>query len=350
MAEICLNISNAKRALFFAIGGGGDIVLTTMLALSYERCGGIAFIGGVVWERYVVDPFPGPIRLSEFKNVDREGFGYIIVDSKSYAVRNGNIIVPQIAKIAKIINRPMYVFDIYEGPRKLANVLIDFIKSKDLDIIIGVDVGGDSIATGFEESLWSPLADSINVAALAHIDNAYLALASPGADGELSTDYVLIRISRIAKLNGLIGGYVIGQKDVEVLKMLSKEAVSEASIAALKAFEGEHGKIYIRSGSRKVILTPLSLTIFILKASIAARDSVAKFIYDADSLEEARAILNSLNIYTELDLEEDIYKEISMGKKIDEINLCDIKEKGKRKLMWKHIMRIPRKNENEYTS
>ncbi len=340
MRELCLYIPNSKRTLFFAVGGGGDIVLTTVLALSYERCGGTAFIGGIVWERYTVDPFPGPIHLSEFKNVSLEHYNYIVVNPESYAIRNGNVVVPQIVRVSKAINREMYVFDIFNGPKSLATALKDFTEFKGIDHVIGVDVGGDSIATGFEDSLWSPLADAISVAALAHLSNAYLALASPGADGELDVEYILTRISRLAKFNGLIGGYVIGYKDVEMLEMLAKYTVSEASIAALKAFKGEYGTYYIRSGSRKATISPLSLIIFILEASIVARDSVARFIYDSSSINEARDILNALNIYTELDFEEDLYREILAGAKIEEIDLNSVKERGRQKLINRHLARI----------
>ncbi|MEM0005420.1 MAG: DUF1152 domain-containing protein [Ignisphaera sp.] len=339
MKDLCLYIPNSKKVLFFAIGGGGDIVLTTILALSYERCGGAAFIGGIVWERYIVDPFPGPIRLSEFKNIDIEHYGYGIVNSESYAIRNKNIVIPQIVRVSKAINRGMYVFDISGGPKMLATILKDFVERKGVDYIIGVDVGGDSIATGFEESLWSPLADAIGVAALAHLNNSYLALASPGADGELDVDYILTRIARFTKFDGLVGGYVIGYKDIELLNILAKDVVSEASMAALKAFRGEYSTPYIRSGSRKAFISPLSLIVFILQASVVARDSVARYIYDADSIDEARKILNALNIYTELDLEEDLYREISIGRKIEEIDLNSIRETGKRKLIQKHVMR-----------
>lgn len=339
MEEVCLYIPNSKRTLFFAIGGGGDIVLTTILALSYERCGGESLIGGVVWERYIVDPSPGPIRLSEFRNIKIEHHGYITVNPQSYAIRNGKVIIPQIVRVSKAINRYMYVFDIFEGPKGLANTLRDFLKLKDVDLVVGVDVGGDSIATGFEENLWSPLADAIGVAALAHLDNAYLALASPGADGELSAEYILTRISRFAKLNGFVGGYVVGYRDAELLEILGKETVSEASTVALRAFKGEYGEIYIRSGSRKAFISPLSLVVFILKPSIVARDSVARFIYDTNSLMEARNILNALNIYTELDLEEDLYEEFLTGKKVEEVNLYSIRERGRQRLILSHITR-----------
>lgn len=339
MKDLCLYIPNSKKALFFAVGGGGDIVLTTVLALSYERCGGTAFIGGIVWERYIVDPFPGPIHLSEFKNVRAEHNNYIVVNPESYVIRNGRIVIPQAIRVSKAINREMYVFDIFNGPKSLATALKDFIEFKGIDHVIGVDVGGDSIATGFEDSLWSPLADAISVAALAHLSNAYLALASPGADGELDVEYILARIARLAKFNGLIGGYVIGHKDIELLEALTKYTVSEASVAALKAFKGEYGTYYIRSGSRKATISPLSLVIFILGVSIVARDSIARFIYDVNSINEAREILNALNIYTELDFEEDLYKEILAGAKIEEIDLNSIRERGRQRLINRHLAR-----------
>jgi hypothetical protein len=70
-----------------------------------------------------------------------------------------------------------------------------------VDCIIGVDVGGDSLASGSEEELWSPLADWVELAAVARLSGV-LAAHSPGSDGELSQSYVISRIDKVAARGG----------------------------------------------------------------------------------------------------------------------------------------------------
>jgi len=337
----CLFIPKTKNILFIALGGGGDIALTSVLALSYEKCGGKSFIGGIVWERYVVDIIPGPIKLEEFHNIVETSNDYIAVNAHSYAIRGNRIIHPQIVNASKILNRNLYVFDIYGGPQKLAKSMEDFIRRYNIDLVIGVDVGGDSLAKGYEENLWSPLADAIGVASLAQISKpSYLALASPGADGELDHKYLYSRVQDIARLGGYIGGYILSIDDINILKEILKYVNTEASSIPLLLFrEKNENEISIRLGSRRVEIGFHNLMILLFDSQIVARDSIARYIYGTKDLFEAREILNELGIYTELDLEEDIYREFLQGKSIETIDVVELRRKGIKRLMKKHFIR-----------
>jgi hypothetical protein len=185
--------------------------------------------------------------------------------------------------------------------------------------------------------LWSPLADAIVVAALAHLDNAYVAIASPGADGELPQEYVEQRIRKIAQLGGYVGGYVFSAKDIEILKMMLERVVSEASAIPLKLFETDQDVIYIRDGSRKVKLSLVNLAVFILNSITVARASIARYVFEADNFDEARNILNKLLIVTEYDIEEEIYRELNTKGFNTKINLVEIRDKLKKKLLKLHI-------------
>ncbi|MCC6017091.1 MAG: DUF1152 domain-containing protein [Desulfurococcaceae archaeon] len=335
--DICLSIKGYKSALFLGIGGGGDVATAATLTLAYERCGGRSVIGSIVWERYVVDLVPGPIRLEELHEVVERGDGYAVVNRNTYAIRGGRRVIPQAVKVADILDREVVVFDIYRGPRGLAKALEEFAQRYGIEAIVGVDVGGDAIAEGFEESLWSPLADAIVVAALAHLDNAYVAIASPGADGELPQEYVEQRIRKIAQLGGYVGGYVFSAKDIEILKMMLERVVSEASAIPLKLFETDQDVIYIRDGSRKVKLSLVNLAVFILNSITVARASIARYVFEADNFDEARNILNKLLIVTEYDIEEEIYRELNTKGFNTKINLVEIRDKLKKKLLKLHI-------------
>lgn len=335
--DTCLSIRNNNNILFLAIGGGGDIVLAATLATSYERCGGKAVIGSIVWERYIIDPIPGPISVDEFSNVVEKYNGYAIVNHNSFALRGERVVIPQAVNVAKALDRSIAIFDINHGSVGLAKAIEDFMNRYNVDVVIGVDVGGDSIAEGFEEELWSPLADAISVAALAHINKSYIAIASPGSDGELSLDYIEKRIRRIIRLGGYVGGYVLSKKDLEILKHILEKAISEASSIPLIVINTDAESISIRKQSRSIRLSLMGLTIFLLDAIVVARDSLARYIYETYNLREARRILNMLGIATEYDIEEEIFKELQTKKSYAELDLLEIRNRVRKKLVEHHI-------------
>jgi hypothetical protein len=56
----------SRRPLVLGMGGGGDVVgalATAAAARLYD--GADPVLGGVTWERAVIDPMPGPRRISE---------------------------------------------------------------------------------------------------------------------------------------------------------------------------------------------------------------------------------------------------------------------------------------------
>ncbi len=295
-----------KRALVLAIGGGGDVASAAVLAAAYRRAGLGAILASVAWERYVNDPVPGPIRLEEIANPVELGEGYALVTGSSYAVRGGRRVDFQAARAAAVLNENVYVVDLYGGVVGYARALREIAEREGADAVVGVDVGGDSLAAGHEEGLWSPLADWIGVASLARLGGV-LAVHSPGSDGELGQDYVLRRVDEVAQRGGLVWGTLMSREDAEVLERLLERVESEASRVPLLAWRGFRGKHTMRRGSRAVDVTLLSTATFFLDArAVVEGVGPLEELGTADSLEEARRRLNSVGIYTELDLEEDL--------------------------------------------
>jgi len=311
--------------------------MAATLALSYERCGGEALIGSIAWERYVVDPLPGPIAVDELVNTVEKGEGYAIVDRWTFALRGGRVVIPQAVNVSIALGRRVFVLDITRGPRGLARTLEQLKNMYGIDTIIGVDVGGDAIAEGLEESLWSPLADAIVAAALAHIEGSLIAISSPGADGELPPEYVERRIRRIARLGGYVGGYILSQQDLEVLKRILGMVVSEASSVPLRVLDTDLDMITIRKESRAVRISLMNLAVFLLDAIRAVRDSLARYVYDTSSFNEARWILNKLTIATEYDVEEEVFKELASSGSYTSLNLVRIRNDIRKRLAMLHI-------------
>lgn len=295
-----------RRVLVLAIGGGGDVASAVVVAASIRRSGVGATIASVAWERYVHDPTPGPIRLTEVVGHIERGRGYLIVSGSSYALRGGRRVVFQAARAAAAVGEDVYVVDLYGGVAGLAEALEEIARREGADTVIGVDVGGDSLATGYEEGLWSPLSDWIGVSSLARLGGV-LAVHSPGSDGELSQEYVLKRIDDIALRGGLMGGRFMSREDAEVLERVLEYVESEASKVSLLAYRGFRGRLPLRMGSRAADVTLLSTATFFLDAgAVASTIGPLEGLARTRSLEEARRVLNDLGIYTELDLEEDL--------------------------------------------
>ncbi|MEM0366215.1 MAG: DUF1152 domain-containing protein [Acidilobaceae archaeon] len=323
-----------KRVLVVGVGGGGDTLGALLIYYKLKRMGSSVILGNIVWERMILDPFPGPIQLEQVFNAEYLGGSCALVNPESYVDRFGYKIKPQIIIASEILGEKTIFLDLNRGDIGLIESF-DILASRfELDAIIGVDVGGDILAIGCEEDIWSPLADSLSLNALAKSKiPTMIAVIAPGADGELSQQLVIKRISEIALREGLIGVYGVNRREYKILKSIANRFVSEASKIPLEAFSGYIGQVKIRGGSRTVDVNPISTTIFLLDTRIVySRSLIAQTVANSKSIREARDKLNSKCIYTELDLEEDLYNYRLKGSDRP-VSLIDIRSEGRRKLL-----------------
>ncbi|MCD6301279.1 MAG: DUF1152 domain-containing protein [Staphylothermus sp.] len=330
-----INVFDKKdQILVIGIGGGGDVISAAMLAYALRRVGYKTGIAAIVWERFVYDPIPGPVKLEELINLVEKQDYYAVINGETIAKRGDKYIEFQAANVSKALNENIVVLDLWRGVKGLVKGINKVIQNKGYTKVIGVDVGGDVLAEGAEENLWSPLADSMCLAALKHIPDSLLIVHSPGSDGELGQEYVLKRISMVAARKGYIGAYGMTREDAELLEKILKYAKSEASMMGLLAFKGFHGYKPIRLGTRKVLVNIIHTISFIMKAdTVYQLSKPAQLVDNTQSLEEANTILNKHGIYTEYNLEIDLIRNGLMNKR--EINYNDvlkIRKLGKEKL------------------
>ncbi|MEM1695331.1 MAG: DUF1152 domain-containing protein [Desulfurococcaceae archaeon] len=325
-------LEKGKHALVLAIGGGGDIASAVVIARSLARFNVKYTLASIAWERFVYDPVPGPIRLDEVRNYVKRGEGYVVVDKNSYAVRNDRKVVFQAVNASKATGEHVYVVDVYGGVRGYVEAMNEVISSTGADYVLGVDVGGDSLATGCEETLWSPLADWMGVSAVGSLKGV-LAVHSLGSDGELEQNYLLTRVDQISQRGGLIAVSSLSRRDAELLEELLRYVKSEASMVSLLALKGYRGLFKLRMGSRSVNVNLISTFTFYLLADVVSRDvSVLNELASTRSLSEANNLLNRYGIYTELNLEEDLAE---LGVKPEELmadHLTNVRSRGLREL------------------
>ena len=160
-------IRASKHALIIGVGGGGDVVGALAAARFFEFCGVQFTLGGLSWERNVYDPIPGPRKLSETNNVKAlHEFAWL---ANRHSQTSTGVPFAE-AKMAAVIEREVLLVDINGGVRGVVDGLEVAMKALNTDLLVGLDVGGDSLAEGHEPGLRSPLADSIMLAAFAELE------------------------------------------------------------------------------------------------------------------------------------------------------------------------------------
>jgi hypothetical protein len=312
-----------KKILVFAAGGGGDIATASAYALKLRSLGYDTYISCAPWERVVVDPTPGPIKIGEVYNPSIVGDDFLGVDSNSYAMRGGRKIIFQAVNVSRVLGEVVYICDMDGGVEGLYRSLYNLSNYLGIDEIVALDVGGDILASGYEDDLWSPLADQITLSTIYKIEErtgleTLLALASPGADGELDRSYVLDRISMISRGGGYRGVFSFDVGDIDMLQEIFDGVVTEAGRIILDALNGFIGWKVIRGGTRKVYIDIISTLIFLLDTKVLYDySSMAKAIRDTDSIEEANEILIKMGIPTELELEREVNRLIDGGSRVD---------------------------------
>jgi len=304
-------IRASSRALVIGVGGGGDVVGALACARFLEFCGLEYVLGGLSWERWVYDPIPGPRRLSEVENLrPLHEYAWMV----NAATRTNSGVYFAESRMAALQKTEVLLVDINGGTRGVVAALEAAMKQCNTDLLVGVDVGGDSLAEGHERGLRSPLADSIMLAAYAELERrgqrTLWGVFGYGSDGELNVDEIELALAKLAAAGGLLGCWSLTPKVAAELEEAIKTVPTEASAIPVRCFRGEWGETNIRSDQRKVKLTPLTaLTFFI--ATTKLLDTLARparTVLTSSSLDEANDALNAIGIRTELDLERDLSK------------------------------------------
>ncbi|HEX5893814.1 MAG TPA: DUF1152 domain-containing protein [Solirubrobacterales bacterium] len=309
-------LRESRRALLIGLGGGGDVVGAFALTSLLERLGTDWIVGGVAWERSPIDPEPGPRSLEEIRGGRLCGSAAVLADAET---TNADGVHFSESRMAGHLDRPTLLLDITRGPVAVANGLAEAAMELDCDLVVVVDVGGDVLAHGGEPGLASPLCDAIMLSAAAWLTRAetrsapgpawqgevIAAVYGPGCDGELTPSEVLERIGGLGAAEALLGAWGLTPEACELVEAAAEVVPTEASLQAVRCARGERGMTYIRSGRRRVELTPLGALTFFFDP-VKAVDEVAPLaaaVGPAVSLDEANEALKALGVGTELELE-----------------------------------------------
>ena len=294
---------DSTRALVFGVGGCGDIVSTIPTARFLESHGIDVILGGVAWERVVVDPQPGPRHFDEIENIERLNETIALANENT---RTDDGIEFAETNVARHYDEEVILIDIGGGARGVAAGLNDACDQLDIDLVVGTDAGGDVLAAGDEPGIKSPLTDAVMLSTLTHLDvDACLGMYGYGSDGELTLDEITNGIARAADHEGLLGAWGLTPNIVDELTDLLEAVTTEASRLPVEVARGKRGEAVIRDGARSVELRPASTVTFYLDPNaIAATSALDNYVTDTTSFEAAQNALSDAGYETELDLEQ----------------------------------------------
>ncbi len=238
--------------LFIAAGGGGDPVGTAITAVTVSRVLtgtplGETTIATYAWERLEVDPTPGPLGSVHFTGLAHQA-GIPVITPATQPIAPAGSTLPDLA--ADLTAR-LVLLDPWQGLAAMAGQ-IRRLTDTGHDHVRVVDVGGDILTHGDEDTLCSPLVDALALAAcrLAGVP-ATVYVAGPGSDGEIPQTDVLDRLDGEA-LTPLV-------QDVAAIRTALSWHPSEASALFAAAVDGVRGPV--RTVNRLIPLTDASARI-----------------------------------------------------------------------------------------
>jgi hypothetical protein len=292
-------IAAASRVLAIGIGGGGDVVGALAAAEAARALGTDAVVGGLTWERSVVDAVPGPRRLDEITGAER--LNESVALARPETAGPGGFPFCE-ADMARYLGEDTVLVDINPGPAAVAAGLDAAAAHLGCDLVLLLDVGGDALAHGDEAGLESPLADALLLAAGSLMSTPTIGIVfGVGCDGELTAEEVAQRLAELRDAGGDLGDLPLPAAALDRVEGALAHVTTEASAMALRCARGETGEALIRQGRRTVPLSPDGGRLQCFDVSVA-RTSAARLadaIADARDFEHAHEILTDRGIHTE---------------------------------------------------
>lgn len=291
------------RALVFGIGGGGDVVSTIPTARLLERLGVEVLVGGVTWIPVPRDTRPGPRPIDELVDIERLAPRVGRVSPTTATVDGVSLAETTVAGSLDI---EVLALDVSAGVDPLAASLTSVAEARDIDLVVGVDAGGDVLALGDEPGLRSPLTDAVGLGVLSQLDvETLLGVLGYGSDGELTHDELAGAFQSLAAAGGYLGAWGITPQTRHELEHILESVETEASRLPVEAAAGLLGERSIRGGRREVFLTPAStVTYYFDPAVVIERSTLVGPVAQAATLEAAADALRRRGLQTEFDLEQ----------------------------------------------
>jgi hypothetical protein len=303
-------LRSTTRALVIGVGGGGDIVGTIPTARFLELFGISCVLGGLSWERFVYDPQPGTRSLQEVMHVRPLAPTVWLANAQTITTTGVRFAE---SDVAAVYQTETLLVDLSQGVAGVVTGLRAAMQTLQADLLVGIDVGGDSLAAGHEAGLRSPLADAIMLAALYQLGEEFPCLWGVfgyGSDAELTMQEIDQALSVVAQHGGLLGTWGMTPAITAELRRLLAHVRTEASAIAIECAEGATGIKTIRDNTRAVTLSPVCTVTFYLSPRVLYEHvaALARLVADAPSLAAASTVLTDRGVRTEYAFEQEMLR------------------------------------------
>lgn len=297
-----------KHALVLALGGGGDAISAAMLGESFSRRGLIPVVVGLAWERYVKDPKPGPRHPSDLRDIKM--VTDVLGEVTSHTAFPNGAYINQAILTSHFGIQHNFILDPYGGTRSIVAGLMFLNSMFNIQEAWGVDVGGDILAEQSMDSLRSPVADALMLAALYEVwRNARVAIVGLGVDGELPRESWETTVARHFQEELVKEVFILSYSEVRKVAWLFDQRAldSEATAIVVRAYCGLRGNVLIRDAGSIIKVDFSALPVLVYRAEdIYERINVLpKALSRVDSLEHANHIVEGLGYLSEWRYEHD---------------------------------------------
>jgi len=302
----------SKKALLIGIGGGGDIIQGIPIRNYFKDLGveevALAGIAGEWWPFDTTSPSeyiwaPTVYRVEDLENAKLicPGAAEVTKDTKY----EGRAIAE--AKVSGVIGENTFVFSAKDGVQGLLKTLNEFVAVMGFDLVVGMDVGTDSLYSGDDEihQPKTPLVDFIALSALANLNvTSVYGLAGFGADGEMEIVDAERNLGKIMQAGGFIGAYGLGQQDIIDMEAACDEFADPVErfpcLAAKGDFSYKLMKLSDIWGTTVKLMPITAVTMFFdPKVVVESCAKLAIEIFETNSLEEAEDIFLANDVVPE---------------------------------------------------
>ncbi|MFL9683708.1 DUF1152 domain-containing protein [Streptomyces sp. KL110A] len=282
------------KRLLIAAGGGGDPITAALVHAALHGPDTPALVLTYAWERLVVDPVPGPRRVTDFTGTEEVGPELALVTPTTAPIAPAGSLLP---RLSGELGPQLGLLDPYDGVVGLARQIAASVRWCGTDRIELVDVGGDIVARGDEPTLRSPLGDALAVAACAATGiPTTVYVAGPGLDNEVPLPDLLPRLGEPAfALDAAQTGRVSGIFDWHP---------SEAGALLVAAARGIRGVCGTRDAPRPVPLDESARNVHRLSlGQVLELSPLARKLAGCSGLDEAEAVSRAVCGFSEIERE-----------------------------------------------
>lgn len=298
----------SKRALIMGLGGGGDVIQGIPLGrlfrqLNFEEI----YIGGVNCQWWMPDGKP-----------QSDVFGVSVLGPTLYDIdqlSRTDLLAPNIRKVttnsqlngcqpaeavlADMLPGTPFVASLLNGPVGLAHGLKQFVEERQIDLVVGVDIGSDSFHRGDEVQLaHTSLVDFMSIGALLELPcPVFYGVSGYGCDGEMQISELDERVGVVMAAGGYLGAHGLTQGDVAEMIAACEAYPDPVEPLAPLAAKGELGLRRVNTHGpwgTPVHVGPLAAVMLFFDPAVMAKTvshGIMK-LRSAESLEEAERIFH----------------------------------------------------------